>query len=313
MRNLVIRLLGLMLFPLWSPLPALAQDGAAAQQKIWRQVEAAPARGLFYEIKSGTNVVHVFGTIHVGTAEFYPLSLPVTRALIDAKFLAVEANILDQASVVRHVTEHAIYAPPSSLEQHAPPALMQKLLPALERYQFPRQQAMAMKPWMLALTLSVLEAARAGYDPNWGADAYLLGFAASQKKPIVEIEGLARQFEIFSGLDHERQLLFLEETLQELARGDASERLTKLVQAWANADAAGLESEWKYLQQSDFASHKFTLDTLLTQRNRDMASRIDEYLRSGETYFVAIGALHLVGDDSVIELLKKRGHRVRRL
>lgn len=309
----VYRFVCLLLLLLGPLSPLFAQEAATTPEEIWRQIEAAPRRGLLYEIKDGEHTAYIFGTIHVGTPEFYPLNLPVTRALTTAKYLAVEADILDAAAVTKHVTELAMYPGSSSLDRHVPPALLRRIVPLLEKYNFPEEEAMRLKPWMLAMTLSVLEAARAGYHPNWSVEVYLLAFARGQQKPVVELEGLAQQFRIFNDLTPERQLAFLEDTLRSLEEGEARKEISALVDAWTKADAAGLENEWKRLQRDRSASEKFIADRLLGGRNSSMAARVDEYLRSGETYFVAMGVLHLVGEGNVIELLKRRGYRIREL
>lgn len=294
-------------------LPAAAKDAAAPQQDVWKRIEAAPKRGLLYEVKRGNYIAYVFGTIHVGKAEFYPLNMPVTRALMAAKFLAVEADISDQAAVAKDVAELGVYPASSKPEWRIPPALAQKLIPVLQKYGIPKEQAMMMRPWMLALTLSVFDAMQAGYDPRLAVDSYLLSFAQSQKKSIVEVEGLRKQFAIFTDMTTEQQNAFLEKTVEELAGGEGREQIVMLVDAWAKADAAGLEKQWHRSQASLTEADRFLSDKLFSERNLNMAARVEEYIRSGDTYFVAVGALHLVGEKNVIELLKQRGYRIKEL
>ncbi|MFL6621138.1 MAG: TraB/GumN family protein [Sulfurifustis sp.] len=300
----------LLVFGFW--LPVLAAEAPPAHD-VGRRVEAAPKRGFLYEVKRGAKVAYVFGTIHVGRPDFYPLNLPVTRALTAAKYLAVEANVSDPAAVAKEVTQYAIYPDSMTLDRELPPAMMKKVSAVLDQYHLPRDQTMKMRPWMLALTLSLLQATQAGYDPQWAAESYLLGIAKSQKKPIVEVEGLRRQMDLFTGLSSEQQFAFLDRTLDELEDGEAKRELIAFVDAWTKADAAALEHEWNRLQKSHDGSDRFVIDKLLIERNGFMAGRIEEYLRSGDTYFVAIGAMHLIGEKSVIALLRQRGYQVRGL
>lgn len=308
------RLFALFAFFFIALLPAAAKDAATPEQNdVWRRIEAAPKRGLLYEVKRGKNIAYVFGTIHVGKPEFYPLNMPVTRALMAAKFLAVEADISNQAAVAKDVAELAVYPGSSKPEWRIPPALAQKLIPVLQKYGIPKEQAMMMRPWMLALTLSVFDAMQAGYDPRLAVDSYLLGFAQSQKKSIVEVEGLRKQFAIFTDMTTEQQNAFLEKTVEGLNGGEGREEIVMLVDAWAKADVSGLEKEWHRSQQLLTEADRFLFDKLFGERNLHMASRVEEYLRSGDTYFVAVGALHLVGEKNVIELLKQRGYQVKEL
>lgn len=311
MHKKIARLIGLFVLAFIPLFAVVAKDAAPVQQDIWRRIEAAPKRGLLYEVKRGNHTAYVFGTIHVGKPEFYPLNMPVTRALIAAKYLAVEADISNQAAVAKDVAELAVYPSASKPEWRIPPALTQKLLPVLQKYGIPKEQAMMMKPWMLALTLSVFDAMQAGYDPRLAVDSYLLGFARSQKKTVVELEGLRKQFAIFTGMTVEQQHAFLEKTLEGLVGGESRQQIVMLVEAWAKADVAGLENEWRKSQQLLTEADKFVFDKLFRERNLHMAARVEDYLRSGEIYFVAVGALHLVGERNVIELLKQRGYQVR--
>ena len=240
---------------LLGPLAArAAEPSGPAPEEIWRQIEAAPKRGLLYEVKKGKNVGHVFGTIHVGTPDFYPLNLPVTHALTQAKYLAVEANILDPMAVAKSVTEFAVYAAPASLDQHIPAALLRRVETLLEKYNFPKDQAMQLKPWMLAMTLSAFEAIQAGYHPNWSVDVYLLSFARSQNKAVVELEGFGPQFKIFNDLAPAQQVAFLDDTLRSLERGEARKEIAALVDAWVNADAGALADEWTRALERQSAS-----------------------------------------------------------
>lgn len=300
----------LFVFGFW--LPVLADEAVPAQDMV-RRIEAAPKRGFLYEVKRGSNIAYLFGTIHVGRSDFYPLDATVTRALTAAKFLAVEADVSDPGAVAKEVSAYAMYPGATTLDRELPPATMKRLSAVLEKYHLPREQVMKLKPWMLALTLSLLQATQAGYDPQWAAELYLLGFAKSQKKTVVEVEGLRRQMEMFARLSAEQQRAFLDRTLRDLEDGEAERELTAFVDAWSKADAPALEREWKRLQTSHDASDRFVIDKLLIERNGFMAGRVEEYLRSGQTYFVAVGAMHLIGEKSVVELLRRRGYEVRSL
>jgi len=288
-------------------------DPAANRQEQLRRMQAAPKRGLFYEASFEKNLVYVFGTLHVGKAEFYPLNLATIRALSSSAFLVVEADILDQAAVAKQIAELTMLPSSSSLDRYVTPILMNKVTRLLEKYQFPKERAVQMKPWMLAATLAALEAKHSGYDPGWATEAFLLGFAKALKKPVIEMEGLSPQFEIFNGLSAHEQLAFLEETIDEIEKGSVERRTTTLADAWARASAVDLEKARQDLRQSQSTFGKFFSTKMLDERNVTMAAHIDDYLHSGKPHFVAVGVLHLVGEKNIIDLLKGRGYLVREL
>jgi uncharacterized protein YbaP (TraB family) len=295
--------------------PAWGQtlDPAPDRQEVLRRINAAPKRGLLYEARFEQNLVYVFGTIHAGKAEFYPLNMATSRALTSSAFLVVEADTQDQAAVAKQIAEFATLPASSSIDRYVTPVLMNKVTRLLEKYQFPKERTTQMKPWMLATTLAALDARRSGYDSGWSTEAYLLGFAKAQKKPIIEMEGLPAQFGIYDGLSPPEQQAFLEETVDEIEKGSAESRTTALIEAWARASAVDLEKVRQDMRQSQSSFAKFFNTRVLDERNVTMAAHIDDYLHSGKRHFVAIGVLHLVGEKNVIDLLKGHGYLVREL
>jgi uncharacterized protein YbaP (TraB family) len=288
-------------------------DPAADRQELLRRMQAAPKRGLLYEASFDKNLVYVFGTIHAGKAEFYPLNVTTIRALTRSAFLVVEADTRDQVAVVKQITELAMLPSSSSLDRYVTPTLMNKVTRLLGKYQFPKERAVQMKPWMLASTLAALEAKHLGYDPDWATEAFLLGFAKGLKKPVIEMEGLSAQFRVYDGLSADEQLAFLEETIDEIEKGSVERRTTALAEAWARASAVDLEKARQDMRQSQSSYGKFFNTKVLDERNATMAAHIDDYLHSGKQHFVAVGVLHLVGEKNIIDLLKGRGYLVREL
>jgi len=288
-------------------------DPAANRQELLRRMQTAPKHGLLYEASFEKNLVYVFGTIHVGKADFYPLNVATVRALTSSAFLVVEADTRDQAAVAKQITELAMLPSSSGLDRYVTPPLMDKVTRLLEKYQFPKERALQMKPWMLASTLTALEAKHSGYDPGWATEAFLLGVAGAQKKPVIEMEGLSLQFESHNQLSAEEQLAFLEQTIDEIEKGSVERRITTLAEAWARASAVDLEKVRQEIRRSQSSYGKFFNTKMLDERNVTMAAHIDDYLHSGKRHFVAVGVLHLVGEKNIIDLLKGRGYLVREL
>ncbi|HTD51052.1 MAG TPA: TraB/GumN family protein, partial [Acidimicrobiia bacterium] len=269
-------------------------------------------RGLLYEIKTGAATVYLFGTLHVGKPEFYPLGRETNRALTEAQKLYLEVNLTDP-TIGRTINEVAIYPDGESLERTLPPALMARVDAALERYKLPRASAVRMKPWMLGQTLLLLEATRRGYDPAYATEMYLLAFASGQRKDVLGLETLAEQFALFDGMPAVEQQRFLEEILTELGEARMATQLDALVDAWAHADARGLEIELMREKAEATAFARDVLPRVIDERNRTMAEKIVGLARGGTTTFVAVGALHLVGPDGIVEILRRRGFAVRQL
>jgi uncharacterized protein YbaP (TraB family) len=150
---------------------------------------------------------------------------------------------------------------------------------------------------------------KAGYDPNYGMDKYFLSKAAGTKK-ILELESLDYQIDLLSSLNDDEQELFLLYTLKDLKI--LTQEVDKLVEAWQSGAAESME---KTVTKSFTEDRRFSgiYDKLIHKRNRNMALKIEGFLKTNGTCFVVVGAAHLLGDRGIVQLLKGRGYSVERL
>jgi uncharacterized protein YbaP (TraB family) len=298
--------------------PVTAPNAAATEKQaeaaaIRKQVDTAPNRGLLYSITDGNDTLYLFGTIHVGKPEYYPLNRQVIDAVRSSKYLAVEVDISDEAAIAKLMAQTAIYTGTDSLDQHISPTLMQRLEPVLEQFKIPMVAARKMKPWLLALTLDFVGLTDSGYGPQYGADAFLIGVAKGMKKPVAEVESMQLQLQLFDNLTPTEQEQYLASTVDEIESGQYRTEITDLVEAWAKADGPGLAKAVAEGEAALPRNAKWISKKLIKDRNITMTRRIDEYLHSGSQYFVALGAAHLVGDDGIVARLKAKGYKVRDL
>jgi uncharacterized protein YbaP (TraB family) len=284
----------------------------AVAQAIVDLTKNAPRRGLLYEIRSGANTGYLFGTLHIGKPEFYPLDAPTRTALAASSRIYLEVNLTDSAAI-GSALQATMYGGKATIADALPPALMEKVRARLDDYALPPEAALKMKPWMLAHTLLLLEAKRRGYDPGLASELYLLGYAASANKEIRGLETLADQFAIFDRMPADQQRTFLEQTLAELDDASFEPRLSAMTDAWASGDASALEQALRAERERASIYADTLLPRLLDQRNLEMARKIEEIVRSGPTSFFAVGAFHVIGRDGIVELLRRRGLAVRQL
>lgn len=274
---------------------------------------ATPARGTLYRISDGRHTLHLFGTIHVGAPDFYPLEARVTRALKQAPTLALELDPQNAGALQAAVLRHGIYPDGRRFEQQLDPALAKRTLAALRRYQLPLEQMQTFRPWMLATALTVQEYAASGYRPELAVDNYLATAVRAHGGKIVELESAERQLSVFSRLDEVQQAQFLADTLDELDDADLARKLDELVGAWRRADSGGFERALKEMEDDHSFAGSFTRQALLDERNPGLADGIAALLAGQDKAVAAIGILHLVGPGSVPELLQKKGLRVEKI
>ncbi len=148
---------------------------------------------------------------------------------------------------------------------------------------------------------------QAGYNPQSGVEMVLSkdpGIATKQRRFL---ETAQDQVLLLSGLPEPDQIEMLEAGARAIL--DDPEVLDRLVEAWANGDVSEIAAQ---LGSVEAFGTQVVYDVLLTQRNRNWIAPIEALLREPGVKFVAVGAGHLAGKDSVIAMLQANGHRVTR-
>jgi uncharacterized protein YbaP (TraB family) len=275
---------------------ALASFAAAAQAYLW-------------EVASLSNRVYLYGTVHAGKKEWFPLHPVVEKALSESQILVVEADILDTAKMSASGKELS-YKPPDELRNHVAAADYERFRKIMPRYKLAEHQVAQMNPFMAVSLLVFSEWARLGFSPELSVDAYIIKKARAEFKPVVEIEGIELQTKLIESLtDAENRAIFAG-TLTALESGLTGDQINGMVSAWQRGDAARmLEVAQKYNDNVEGAAafeEKF-----VWARHEPMLAKIQGYLDSREVHFIAVGALHLAGPRGLVELLRKRGYIVR--
>jgi uncharacterized protein len=291
----------------------LALDGAHAEAPAPQT--AVPNRGALFKLEQGGHTAYLFGTIHVGAADFYPLEPRVMQALQRATVLALEVDPLgDPAKIGHAVREHGLYQRgrgPAAAELPAP--YRPRLERLLRRYAIADEAVAAMKPWMLASLLTVSEFASQGYEASLAVDAWLSQQARARKLRVVELESVAGQMALFNRMTMAEQSLFLQEGIAAIEDQEQATQAREIANAWRNADVAALDALARKAAGDDSFSGRFVQKVLLDGRNPALADNVVKLMAREKNSLVAIGILHLVGTGSVPELLKQRGVAVERI
>lgn len=266
------------------------------------------AKTLLWEMKSSTNTVYLFGSIHLAKANFYPLPKVVEAAYRQAQVLAVEADITD-AVASKNTLPLLSYAAPDNLQQHLTPATWQNLQSVAGQSAGQFQQ---LKPAVVAVGLTIGAFTRQGYDPAYGIDLHFIERAKSDHKQLIELESLAFQAGVLGGLSDAEGDALLKQTLEAFSQGEALREAEAMIAAWKSGDAAALGKIFQEAAHKDAGSQKL-MKLLLDDRNVGMTQKIKQLLADGSKAFVVVGAGHLVGTNSIIDVLQKQGVQVRRI
>lgn len=288
---------------------AMAADGTPNRGALFRIEQVEGSAG------NAGNVTWLFGTIHVGAKSFYPLEPVITAALENAAVLALEVDPLgSQDDIARAVREYGMYPAgrgPASTELAA--GYRPRLDRLLRQYDVPPASVAPMKPWMLASLLTVREFERQGYQTDLAVEMWLSQGARARKQKIVELESVQAQMALFGRMAAADQALFLQETIDAIDGREQASDARAIATAWATADRAALDRIAEKTATDDTFSGRFVSRVLLDERNPLLADGIATLLAREKQSVVAIGVLHLVGKNSVPELLRRQGLRVERV
>jgi uncharacterized protein len=287
-------------------LAALIAFGAAHAQ--------GDRRGFLFEIRKGTQVSLLFGTIHVGRPEFYPLPESRLSRLSGFDALVLEADITDIARAKSATEKFAIYGQgEDGLDKRLRPEMLKRVEEALARNGIDPRPMMRLKPWMLGSVMALFEAAQAGYVQGLATESYLTGLARAANRPILEFEGIEQQFALFENAPWSTQVAFLDEALTSVETNAARREINQIAQAWERADRPALERLLAEMRAQDSVGARFTVDTILLGRHGAMVRRIESLMADGRKYLFAVGSLHLVGPRGLVEMLRARGYTVTEL
>ncbi len=275
-----------------------------------QNVIARDSKNFLWKVQSNTNTVYLLGSIHFFKKELYPLNKIIEDAFDQSSIVVVEANVNDAGQLdLQQLVEKAIYPDNDTLEKHVSKDTFELIKKRTEGLGIPRELIHKQKPWFLALMFSSVEFLKLGFDPRYGIDRYFLSKAAGKKK-VIELESLDYQMNLFSNLSDQEQELFLLLELRDL--NNLSQEVATLLEAWLSGDTKGVE---KIITQSVTEDSRLSpiYEILIYDRNKNMASKIEDFLKTKETLFVIVGAGHLVGEKGIVEILKTKGYVVEQM
>ncbi len=274
----------------------------------------AANRGALFKVSQGSHTLYLFGTIHVGAPDFYPLEPRISEALEKASVLALEIDPQgDPHRMAKAVQKHGMYLRGGPASSELSPAYRSRLARLLRQYQIEDDTVAQMKPWLLASLLTVSEFAAQGYDTTLAVDGWLASQAHARGQAIVELESVESQMALFDQMSKAEQVRFLEESIDGIEDHEQAAQAREIAQAWRNADVAALDALARKAAQDQTFSGRFVQKVLLDGRNPALAVNIAKVLARENNSVAAIGVLHLVGVNSVPELLRKRGLAVERI
>ena len=221
---------------------------------------AAGGEGFLWKAVNGDTTIYMLGSIHIADTSIYPMDKGLLKAYGASEALLVEANIFDQQGGMAYMQENSIYNDKTTLKDVISKETYEKVQKAFAKYNMTEAQYGKLKPWVASSTLSVLEMSNASSSEgaanaaNLGIDMYLMTKALIEQKPIVELEGLKFQTDMFNNLSmktQEEQLLAAADAVLgtgKQAAGESEEILNTWLKQWKDGDVTSFQKAMKLLQ-----------------------------------------------------------------
>ncbi len=251
-------------------------------------------------VRDSDTTIYLFGTVHILPKNIRWFTGDIKKAYDESKEVTLEILNPDVATQQTIIAKRSIDpdGPPLTKKLSNESADSYKKLLAKEG--IPVANFEAYDPWFVALNLGVLPLLKAGLDPKDGVEETLTSAAKRDGKKLGELENFEMQIGFFDNLAERDQIANLESTVSDYTKVYPS--FERLVNYWAKGDVRALLKE----SSGELESQPRFEKMLLTDRNARWATWIDNRLKQPGTVFIAVGALHLAGKNSVQEQLKAK-------
>jgi len=266
--------------------------------------EKVSQKGLLWQItKPGLTQSYLFGTIHSEDHRVNKLPPIVYSRFKQAKSVSLEL-LMDIPTIMKSASA-MFFTGEQSLDKVLEKKLFAQVVKALQRYQMPPKMVKRLKPWAVMATLSTPPSQTGDF-----LDLLLYREAQQLKIPTYGLEKVEEQLQVFEGLSLDEQVTLLKDTLKQAE--SMPKIFNKLHELYLQRDLTALMTySIEYMQ--DGSDHKALLDTFyeraIDNRNFKMVEKMEERLQEGNA-FIAVGALHLPGENGLLKLLQARGYRV---
>ena len=290
---------------LLAPIAALLTLGSASA------ASSAPyaARPALWAVSDADTTVYLFGTIHLLPENYQWRSAKIDQAVSSSNQLVVETIIDDKDPMKLFQVLMSIGMSPGQppLATRVPAAKQAALADAVKKSGVPPQVLDRMETWAAAFILLGNQFRELGLKGEEGVEMVLRNSFTSQGKPIGELETNLQQLSFFDKLPEEAQRQLLEGAIDPSSA--TRDEFRAMLKAWVNGDVNAIARSFN----QDLSGSPALEQALLKRRNANWSKWIEGRLQQPGSIMVAVGAGHLAGRGSVIDLLKKDGYKVRRL
>ncbi|MBN2571875.1 MAG: TraB/GumN family protein [Ignavibacteriales bacterium] len=261
-------------------------------------------KSLLWKIETENNTVYLLGSWHLFKEEMYPLDKDIETAYDNSDIIVFEADI-EPSSAMKlqaEMLDKGMFKGDSTLEMALGKNLYDKLISECQKINLPQIAINKMRPGIALLTFSSSYFLHKGFKPQLGLEYYFNEKGKTDGKTFDFLETLSFQLDLFIKLGNENLDELFKSSFDEIEQND--KYIDSMLTFWKIGDV----ENFGRIIDKEMDKYPTLKKETLTKRNENWVVKIEEYLRTGKNYFIVVGAGHLVGEDSVIELLKTNGY-----
>jgi len=274
---------------------------------------SAFSKSFLWEVSTNQSKLYLLGSIHVGNESMYPLKPNLAKTFSDSDAVVVEVDMTNPENLGKLqslIVKNGLIKEGEALKDIISPDLFGKVQAEFEKLGLPSSNFTNQKPWLIAVSLLNMKVMQLGFKSEYGIDLYFLNEAKKSGKPIKELETVEYQIKTLAELSNKTQNALLDSALDR--SGNYSKTLNRTIKYWISGNTKDFYNMY-FNEIYSKTKYKELVNRLFYDRNKEMAEKITGYLQNKEKNFIIIGAGHLIGSNGVLDLLKKKGYKIKQL
>lgn len=282
------------------------------------KVDESTVTPLLYKVTHEDGVVWLFGSIHIGVDEMYPLPDYVTDAYESSDALAVECDVIasekDMTAMMKLVSK-MVYTDGTTIKDHISEALYQDSVAIMEESGYYSVMLDYYIPTFWYQTINSLYYEEHEYDVYAGVDRFLINEAYDDEKEIIEIESVEEQYDMLIEMSPELQTFLLADIVSNYNSISMKISTDMMLEAWMDGnekyfDLMLSEESTALLNEKEQALLEEFNTAMYDERNLLMADFAEDALLEGDNVFICVGAAHVVPEGAMVDILTERGYTV---
>lgn len=272
-------------------------------------IDSAEAKPALWRVSDADTTIYLFGTIHLLPPNYKWRTAKLDEALANSEALVVETVVDDQnPQAFMEAMGRLGFSPGQPpIADRVPPEKRRLLDAAIARSRQPREMFDRMETWAAGFMLLGAQFQQLGLSGEEGVETVLRKEFTSKGRPIDQLESNSDQLSIFDGLPEKDQRAFLESVIEDPE--SMRKQFAGMLAAWARGDINDIARTFN----QDLGSSPAMMDSLIRRRNVNWSRWVERRMARPGTAFLAVGAGHLAGQDSVVTMLEKDGYSVTRI